>query len=126
MGLLAFQPGIVKYSAQNDKSACNLQNAWNFAKKKYGKQGGNYRLAQLGGRDKGGGQKFQTPAENTVPQNCGKYGQKQSHNNAAGSVAGQRISLEEGDKHQRSCGKQVHNKGINERPNPPAMLGRME
>ena len=86
MGLLAFQPGIVKYSAQNDKSACNLQNAWNFAKKKYGKQGGNYRLAQLGGRDKGGGQKFQTPAENTVPQNCGKYGQKQPHNNAAGPV----------------------------------------
>lgn len=73
MRLLAFQPGIVKHSAQNDKTACNLQNAWNFAKKKYGEQGSNHRLAQLRGRDKGGGEKFQTPAENAVSQNCGKY-----------------------------------------------------
>ena len=30
---LAFQSGIIKDSAQNDKSACNLKNAGNFAKK---------------------------------------------------------------------------------------------
>lgn len=110
---LAFQSGIIKDSAQNDKSACNLKNAGNFAKKEYGEQSGNHRLAQFRGRDKGGRQKFQTPAENIVSQDRGKYSQQQPHNNAAGSVSGQRAALEQGDKHQRDCGKQIHNKGIN-------------
>ena len=113
MGLMAFQPGIVKNSAQNDKSACNLQNAWNFAKKKYGKQGGNYRLAQLGGRYKGRGKEFQAPAENTVPQKSGAHAEKQAHNHGPHSVSRKGQSAKSSCQPQGQGAEHIDNVGIN-------------
>ena len=72
----------------------------NLVKQESGQDGGNHRLAQLGGGYKGGRKVFQAPAEDTVSQNRGKDGQQQSYNDGAGAVAGQGMALQGSDNDQ--------------------------
>lgn len=73
---MIFNTGIENQARQDYHTAQHVYGTGNLVKQESGQDGGNHRLAQLGGGYKGGRKVFQAPAEDTVSQNRGKDGQQ--------------------------------------------------
>ena len=82
-----FNPRVIKYTADNQSTAENLQHTWNFTKEENGKDGGNNRFTQLRCRNEGRGEVFQAPAENAVPQNGWKDSKEKTYQHGPKSMA---------------------------------------
>ena len=111
------QPGIVKYTAENQSASCQLQDGRRFSEQNACQKCGHHRFAKFGGRNKGRRKILQTPAENAVTKNCGKNRQQQTNNNSAGTVTQQGTPLHQTETQQHGSTGRIHHKGIYRRGN---------
>ena len=124
---LRFDPGIGGYAAQDQGAAQELHGAGDLSEEERRQDGCHHRLAELGGGDKGGGEEFQAPGEDAVPQKGGEYRQQRAHDGGAEAVFQQPLPLDEAGDHQDGGAGGVDHVGVDRggdvRPDDPPHEG---
>ena len=125
--LFGFQAGVIQHTAQDQHAAQDLQQGRDLGKEEGCEDCSHHRLAELGGRDKGGGEVFQAPTEDAVAQDGGEDGQQKADDRGAEAVFQRSVALNQAGKHQHGGAGVVNQEGIHRGgdavPNDPADEG---